>query len=71
MDTMRRTYEDLEKRARRLIESETTIPSLKWGKEAHAVKIQARKAYAMDCISRDEMVKLIKMVMEVEEDEIQ
>ena len=68
---MSKCYEDLVKRAGRLVKAETTISSLEWEKEASAVKIQARKAYAMDCISRDEMVKLIKMVMEVENDEIQ
>lgn len=61
---MSKAYDDLEKRARRLVEAETSISSLEWEKEAYAVKIQARKAYAMDCISRDEMLKLIKMVTE-------
>ena len=60
-------YSDLEKRARRLVDAETTIPALAWEKEAHAVKTQARKAFAMHRITHDEMCRLIKMVMEVED----
>ena len=60
-------YSDLEKRVLRLVNAETTIPALVWEKEAYAIKTQARKAYAMNRITHDEMCRLIKMVMEAEE----
>ena len=60
-------YSDLEKRVLRLVDAETTIPALAWEKEAHAIKTQARKAYAMGRISYNEMCKLIKMVMEADD----
>ena len=60
-------YSDLEKRVLRLVDAETTIPALAWEKEAHAAKTQARKAFAMHRITHDEMCRLIKMVMEVED----
>ena len=60
-------YSDLEKRVLRLVNAETTISALAWEKEARAIKTQARKAFAMRCITHDEMCRLIKMVMEVED----
>lgn len=62
-------YSDLVKRVLRLVSKETTIPALAWEKEAYAIKTQARKAYAMGRITHDEMCRLIKMVMEVEDAE--
>jgi hypothetical protein len=59
-------YSDLEKRVLRLVNAEATISALAWEKEAHAIKTQARKAYAMNKISHNEMCRLIKMVMEAE-----
>jgi hypothetical protein len=59
-------YSDLEKRVLRLVNAETTISALAWEKEAHAIKTQARKTYAMNKISHNEMCRLIKMVMEAE-----
>ena len=59
-------YSDLEKRVLRLVSKETTISALAWEKEAHAIKTQARKAYAMGRISCTEMCRLIKMAMEAE-----
>jgi hypothetical protein len=59
-------YSDLEKRVLRLVSKETTISALAWEKEAHAIKTQARKAYAMNRITHDEMCRLIKMAMEAE-----
>ena len=59
-------YSDLEKRVLRLVNAETTIPALVWEKEAYAIKTQARKVYAMNRITHDEMCRLIKMVMEAE-----
>jgi hypothetical protein len=59
-------YSDLEKRVLRLVNAETTISALAWEKEAHAIKTQARKAYAMNKISHNEMCRLIKMAMEAE-----
>jgi hypothetical protein len=59
-------YSDLEKRVLRLVNAETTISTLAWEKEAHAIKTQARKAYAMNKISHNEMCRLIKMAMEAE-----
>ncbi len=60
-------YSDLEKRVLRLVNKETTISALAWEKEAHAIKTQARKAYAMERISYNEMCRLIKMVMEADD----
>jgi len=59
-------YSDLEKRVLRLVDAETTISALAWEKEAHAIKTQARKAYAMNRITHDEMCRIIKMIMEAE-----
>ena len=59
-------YSDLEKRALRLFNKETTVSALAWEKEAHAVKTQARKAYATNKISHNEMYRLIKVVVEAE-----
>lgn len=63
-------YSDLEKRVLRLVNTETTIPARNWLQEAEAIKTQARKAYAMRRITHDEMCRLIKMVMEVEDEEL-
>ena len=59
-------YSDLEKRVLRLVSKETIISALAWEKEAYAIKTQARKAYAMERISYNEMCRLIKMVVEAE-----
>lgn len=59
-------YSDLEKRVLRLVDAETTISALAWEKEAHAIKTQARKAFAMHRITHDEMCRIIKMIMEAE-----
>ena len=61
------TYETLVKRARRLVKQEARIPTIDWEKEAHSIKTQARKAYAMERISCTEMCRLIKMVVEADD----
>lgn len=57
-------YEDLKARAKRLIDTEVSIPALDWAKEAHAIKYQARKACACGWITRDQMIELTNIIVE-------
>lgn len=61
------TYNDLVKRARRLVKNELKIPTIDWEKEAHAIKTQARRDYACGRLSFEQICSVVHIIT-VEDD---